>query len=306
MNGTTHPSAALLERYRRRTATAAETLDVDAHVASCGRCFDAVRADAHLTYDQLEAVAGGSPETTAPHLALCDVCRGEVADLRLMRDAIRHEQAAPRRWWSLAAAAMLAIALLAGLLLYRGEDRDVARDAANASLPSIPHPAAGLKRPSILDTLITERRELRRTASSGPFALYEPVATVILDSRPHFRWAAVAGAASYQVAVADLERGTVAASGTSACTSWQPAAPLTRGRTYAWQVAAATNRGRIIAPGPKAPEARFHVATESRVEGTTPRQRGVALARLGALDAAERELKSAGADDLLDEIHTWR
>jgi hypothetical protein len=286
MNGTTHPSAALLERYRRRAANAAETLDVDAHVASCDRCFDAVRADAHLTYDQLEALAGGSGETTAPHLALCDACRGELTDLRLMRAAIRQEQDAPRRWW-LAAAAMLAIALSAGLLLLRGEP-------------------AGLKRPSILDTLITEHHELRRTASSGPFALYAPVATVVLDARPHFRWAAVAGAASYEVAVADLERGTVAASGTSASASWQPAAPLTRGRTYAWQVAAATTLGRIIAPGPKAPEARFHVATESTVAGTTPLERGVALARLGALDDAERELKSAGADDLLDEIHTWR
>ncbi len=286
MNGTTHPSAALLERYRRRTATAAETLDVDAHVASCDRCFDAVRADAHLTYDQLEAVAGGS-ETSAPHLALCDTCRNELTDLRLMRDAIRQEQDAPRCWWPLAAAAMLAIALSAGLLLLRGEP-------------------AGLKRPSILDTLVTERHELRRTASSGPFALYTPVATVVLDARPSFRWAAVTGATSYEVAVADLERGTVAASGTSASPCWQPAAPLTRGRTYAWQVAAATNVGRVVAPGPKAPEARFHVATQTKVEGTTPRERGVALARLGALDDAERELKSAGADDLLDEIHTWR
>jgi hypothetical protein len=106
--------------------------------------------------------------------------------------------------------------------------------------------------------------------------------------------------------VVDADRGTVAASGKTATPSWRPNAPLPRGRTYAWQVAAKTKRGRVVAPGRDAPEARFHVATQSEVDAATPLERGIALARLGALDDAERELESAGAAELLDQVRGWR
>jgi hypothetical protein len=310
MNGT-HPAPELLDRYRRRTATAAETLVVDAHVASCDRCFNAVRADAHLTYDQLEALADGR-ESASPHLALCAACRGELADLQRMREVLRQEPRAPRQWWwTLAAAAMLAIAVATGLLLFRVKPIGAPPASRGESPPSAetvpsPEPVPSLERPRILDSLITRPAALRGPKGSGAFALHAPVATVVLDDRPRFRWEEVTGAKSYEVAVADLDRGTVAASGTSVSPSWQPTAPLPRGRTYAWQVAATTNRGRVVAPGRDAPEARFHVATQTSVEGSTPLERGVALANLGALDDAERELTTAGADALLDEIRAWR
>ncbi|HEX2060310.1 MAG TPA: hypothetical protein VHK90_06185, partial [Thermoanaerobaculia bacterium] len=110
-----HPTAEQLDRYRRRRASPAETIEIDAHVASCDRCFAAVRADAHLTYDELEAIADGR-EANAPHLALCAACRGELADLRAMREALREERTPRNRWW-LAAAAMLAVAMLAAWLV---------------------------------------------------------------------------------------------------------------------------------------------------------------------------------------------
>jgi len=315
MNGT-HPAVDLLDRYRRRTATAAETLAVDAHVASCDRCFEAVRADTHLTYDQLEALADGR-ETAAPHLALCAACRGELADLRRMREALQPEPRARWRWWTLAAAAMIAIAVIAGLLLFREDgggapaiSAPASASAGGAVKPAAPpapeRPAIVLARPSILDTLVTEPGVLRGTKGSAAFALHAPVATVVLDDRPTFRWADVAGATSYDVTVVDLDSGTVVASGTSGSPSWRPSAPLPRGKTYAWQVAAATSRGRVVVPGRDAPEARFHVATQSRVDGATPLERGVALATLGALDDAERELTLARADALLDQIRAWR
>src|SRR5688572_8340635 len=110
MNGT-HPTAEQLDLYRRRAASPAETIDIDAHVAACDRCFAAVRADEHLTFEQLAALADGRVATD-PHLTLCARCRGELDDLQQMREAIRDERV-PRRRWPLAAAAMLLIALAA-------------------------------------------------------------------------------------------------------------------------------------------------------------------------------------------------
>jgi hypothetical protein len=310
MNGL-HPTADQLDRYRRRAATAAETIDVDAHLATCERCFEAVRADAHLTYEQLEAIADGR-EAPAPHLALCAACRGELADLYAMREALVEQHAPHRRWWPVAA--MLAIALIAGLLMFRG-DATSGTTAFNQPQeePSGPKVAAppqtrtvALEKPPILETLVTDTAVLRGGGRSGSFALQAPVATVVLEERPNFRWAAVPGATSYEVAVVDVDRGTMATSGTSATASWRSAAPLPRGRTYAWQVAAETSGGRIVAPGRDGPEARFHVAEQAAVEGATPLQRGVALANVGALDDAEREFEAAGAVDLLQQIRAWR
>ena len=311
MNGH-HPTAAQLDRYRRRAASAAETIDIDAHIAACERCFDAVRADAHLTYEQLEAIADGR-EAPAPHLALCAACRRELADLSAMRDALAEQHAPHRRWWPVAA--MLAIALIAGLLMFRGDATNgtvtftqTPEEPASPKVapPQRPAQTVALEKPRILETLVTDTAVLRGGGRSGSFALQTPVATVVLEERPNFLWTAVPGATSYEVAVVDVDRGTMATSGTSATSSWRSAAPLPRGRTYAWQVAAETSGGRIVAPGRDAPEARFHVAEQASVEGATPLERGVALATIGALDDAEREFATAGAAKLLQQIRAWR
>lgn len=319
MNGT-HPTAEQLDRYRRRASPPAETIAVDAHIAACDRCFEAVRADAHLTFDQLAALADGRVASD-PHLALCERCRGELDDLRQMREAVRDERVSPRRW-PLAAAATLLIALAAAFLLFRRTAPVIPQSAATAvaetasltTTSRAPMPApprqqptlAALQRPAILDALVTERGVLRGTSTAGAFALLEPVATVVLDARPRFRWTALDGAGSYEVAVVDLDRGAVIASGTSTTPSWRPAAPLPRAKTYAWQVTAETDRGRIVAPGRGGAEARFHVAARSSVEGASSIERGIALANIGALDEAERELLQAGARELLDRIRSWR
>lgn len=310
MNGH-HPTAEQLDRYRRRASPAAETIELDAHIAACDRCFEAVRADAHLTYAQLEAIVD-EREAPAPHLALCEVCRGELADLRAMREALAEQQAPHRRWWPVAA--MLAIALIAGLLLFRGNatsgtvalNQPQEEPSGPKVPPPQPAPAVALKKPQILDTLLTKPAVLRGAVGTETFALHAPVATVVLGDRPSFRWVEVPGATSYEIAVIDVERGTMATSGKSAAPSWRSAAPLPRGRTYAWQVAAIKSSGRVVAPGRDAAEARFHVAEASRVDGETPLERGVALANLGALDDAEREFEAGGATDLLQQIRAWR
>lgn len=312
MNGT-HPTAEVLDRYRRRAASPAETLAVDAHVAECDRCFERVRADAHLTFDELVALADGR-ESSSPHLSLCARCRRELADLNAMRAAMQRP-ASPRTWLPFAAAAMLAVVAGGSWMLSRTAPPPPAPQPAPAVVEAAPPPpapaqrqpaVADLERPPILDTLVTGRAELRGRESGTTFNLQAPVATVVLDDRPKFRWEEVSGATGYEVTVIDVDRGTAAATGTCLTGSWQPISPLRRGETYAWQVAVETDRGRFVSPGREGAEARFHVAEQSTVEGTTPLERGVALARLGALDDAERELASAGATDLLDEVRSWR
>lgn len=94
-----------LNRYRQRRAVSpAELLAVDAHVAVCDSCYDAVRADidtidlpaddAHLSYEELEAFVDGSAsatdrELTAAHAASCEVCHEKLIDLGATRDSLR-------------------------------------------------------------------------------------------------------------------------------------------------------------------------------------------------------------------------
>jgi len=99
-----HPDAEALERYRRRAAPPAELLATDAHVASCDRCYGAVRAEAdaielpangqaHVTYEELEAFVDGRAaaldrELLAAHVAFCALCSNELSDLAATRDGM--------------------------------------------------------------------------------------------------------------------------------------------------------------------------------------------------------------------------
>jgi anti-sigma factor RsiW len=113
-NDSSHPDAEALDRYRRRAAPAAEVLAVDAHIARCDRCYEAVRAesdtielppdegDAHLTYAELEAFVDGRAdaldrELIAAHAAACTRCSGELTDLAATRDSLvtRSSRAVP-------------------------------------------------------------------------------------------------------------------------------------------------------------------------------------------------------------------
>ncbi|HYI08158.1 MAG TPA: zf-HC2 domain-containing protein [Thermoanaerobaculia bacterium] len=326
-----HPTAEQLDRYRRGASAPAELLEVDAHVAACDLCFELVRAaaapvaiprdHAHLTYEESEAFVDGRAgaidrEVAEAHLATCDRCRGEIRDLTDMREAIEAEGSArppsPRRW--LAAAAVLIALALAGAW-WLGRDADgvapqVVETAPPRPVPEPPRQTVALMKPAIVATLAGDPRVLRGPSAEAPFALRAPIGTVVLDERPEFRWEPAAGAASYEVAVADAESGNVAATGSSAVPSWRPDAPLPRGRTYSWQVRARIGRDSVLSPGPGAAEARFHVASAEIAEElnaiSDARERGIALANRGVLDDAEQALARAGAADLLEQVRAWR
>lgn len=328
----THPTAEELDRYRRRAAPPAETLAVDAHVAACDRCHRQIRADVnavtlaaepeerHLHFDELEAVVDGCAGAEVRlHAESCAPCGSEVADVRQMREAMERDRPAARRplWW--AAAAAIAIVLVAGAWMWM-------RRSQSAPLPAPPvvrtepTPEAAprpekivLQRPAVLQSLIHEESVLRGATEAAPLELHRPVGTVVLEDRPRFRWSPLRGAKSYAIAVADAETGSVAASGATADTTWRATTPLRRGRTYMWQVTAQTDERALVSPAPSEPPALFRVgaAAELSPQGS-PLERGVALAEIGALDDAERELERAvaagdpRAADVLAQVRSWR
>jgi anti-sigma factor RsiW len=96
-----HLDAEALDRYRRRAAAPAELLAADAHIASCNRCYAAVRApdeaiglpERHLAYEDLEAFVDGRADAIArelvtEHTANCTMCASELADIAAMRDSL--------------------------------------------------------------------------------------------------------------------------------------------------------------------------------------------------------------------------
>ena len=348
----THPTAGQLERYRSRTASPAELLEVDAHVATCATCFEQVRAGAtsvvlppaeHLTYAEMESYVDGRAELVDrelvdSHVARCEPCRNELQDLARVRDSMAPARPARLRWLAAAAAIVVAV-LVAAWFVSRstsGEPPVVRTASAPTATQPRPEPiatpdstatstaiatpiaisAAVLTRPAILDTLRREPRVLRGTQARNPFALQSPVATVVIDDRPNFRWSAARDVESYDVAVADAESGSVAATGSTTTNWWRPDAPLPRGRTYSWQVTAHIGGDTIVVPGPSGAEALFHVASSAvatEVEKEKkPLDRGVALAQHGALDEAEAVFESAAnegesrARPLLEQVRSWR
>ncbi len=105
-----HLDAETLDRYRRRTAPPAELLAADAHIASCDRCYEAVRAetdtielpaadgDEHVAYEELEAFVDGHAdavdrELIAAHVAFCARCSSELTDLAATRESMNARSA---------------------------------------------------------------------------------------------------------------------------------------------------------------------------------------------------------------------
>jgi hypothetical protein len=178
----------------------------------------------------------------------------------------------------------------------------------------------------------TMPRELR---SSGPltlmghsqsearFGIVAPVATLVRDARPAFRWQAHPRARAYIVVIFTDRLERVTSSGELRGTTWTPDVDLKPGTTYEWQVTASTPTGPEHAPAPPLPEARFRVlsAEQRRVldrqlaeAGSSNLLRGLALIRAGVLDEAESAFAalvaanptSAPARDLLTGVRRLR
>jgi len=184
--------------------------------------------------------------------------------------------------------------------------------------------AQQIETPRILAELIGRSSVLQGPADEGhPFALFSPVGVVEMSDRPTFRWHALGGANSYVVKIYDADFNEVAASPQLSETSWTVTRPLARGRIYSWQVTARVGDKGVVSPVKPAPEARFMILDQARVnklaiaKGAAADSHltlGILYAQAGLLDDAERELQallranpqSAVARNLLDSLRAKR
>lgn len=181
-----------------------------------------------------------------------------------------------------------------------------------------------VRKPSVVAELYGESSTLLGDSlADGGLKPVGPVGTVVLGTRPTFRWTPLDGAAGYVVEVYDPELRPVATSNTLMTTEWTVEKPLRGGVVYRWQVTALKGGERIRAPKPPAPEAKFKVLEEVKaaeladIERLAPGSHlalGVLYARAGLADDSERELRlllkenprSNVAKRMLESVRDWR
>ena len=323
-----------IARYRGRMLAPADLLDADDHLAGCVACRHRLarahhwtaeaehlrtKLSAHLPYDAVVACAEGreTPEA-GRHVAECDLCAGEVADLRAFQNELRERPRAPLeirggkpvdprwrfrisgKWIAVAAAVALAAEIGFWTWLHRRvSPAPLAANATAALQASLPP----FERAPLLDRLISPPGALLGAPGAGPqFELTGPLGTAVLDDRPVFRWKPLAAGATYVVAVFDEAFQKVAESPALETTAWQPDRPLPRGVVLNWQVTARSGGATVHAPLPPAPEARLEVlpaADAGAIEATRRARPGdhlglaALLVKAGALDDAAAQLDQA-------------
>lgn len=310
-------------------------LDADDHLTACASCREHLsrRTDAHLSYSDLESICDGrSPR--AAHLLRCRECAEALAGLETVREGLAPRKPQRPR---LAAMVAVAASLATILLIIRKEPpapspvappsvpvATVAQAPAGETLVDgdrvLSIDAEGRVRGLATDakTLATVEAMLRGTVTSPPTealraktgvllgdtspeagaTLVSPLAIVVRDDTPEFRWTPDDLSARVSVYDADFEQ--VAASDGMATGSWSPSAPLKRGRLYRWQLTIRRNGAEVVVPEPPQPEALFAVLSESALREVETAERAHAGSRLllsatylqaGLLDDAERELR---------------
>jgi hypothetical protein len=236
-------------------------------------------------------VAGNLPADRAgqieAHVANCSDCQDAVQDLRTFASA-KAVTPLPARsrpvplWWGAIAATVL-ISVYA--ISQSGKPHVIAslRDGAgtvtltrSGELNGLPG-ASEQERVLVAEALHTGRISVRANAGASnagvlrgsqdnqPFHLFDPMARRMLTDRPEFRWSPLEGAASYTVTVfTDDEK--IVEQATVTDTHWQPSSALPRGGPLYWQVTAQRGGQQIVAPAPPAPRASFEIVSQETVE----------------------------------------
>jgi hypothetical protein len=132
------------------------------------------------------------------------------------------------------------------------------------------------------------------------FSVIEPAGSVLMTDRPAFRWSKFDGATSYVVEVYDDQFKLVASSLQIPALSWTTPQSLARGHVYSWQVKASKDGQEITSPQPPAPQAKFRVLDQAKVNELSRAKRTYASSHLnlallyaetGLLKEAEQELR---------------
>ena len=139
--------------------------------------------------------------------------------------------------------------------------------------------------------------------SSDPareFSVIEPGGNVLLNDRPTFRWSKMGGATGYVVEVYDDQFKLVNSSPQVTDLQWTATQALPRGHVYSWQVKAIKDGQETTSPRPPAPQAKFRVLDQAKVNELTRAKRaygsshltlGLLYAEAGLLREAEAEFR---------------
>lgn len=132
------------------------------------------------------------------------------------------------------------------------------------------------------------------------FSVLEPVGIVLMSDRPAFRWSRFEGASEYVVEVYDEQFKLVMSSAQVTTLSWTATQSLPRGKVYSWQVKAVKDGQEITVPRPPAPQAKFRVLDQGRMNeialvkreyGSSHLTLGMVYAQAGLLREAEGEFR---------------
>lgn len=311
-----HLSYEQLEAYIDGKASAAQTEAVRDHAAACRICSDELR-DLESFKKELEDEPLENPERKRRRMPRFLAPWSGRSEASPAREEVR--PVASRTTWTLAAASAVALVVLA-----------VTLERRFASSPAVPSPqlagntstlsqTIGMlpqeDRATVLEAISNQRvgkpdaiaelqgREETLLGQSQPaerFNVIAPVGEVVMDTRPVFRWQALAGATRYSVAIFDANLNPVQSSPPLQTTQWTPEGTLKRGQVYEWQVRATLPGDKTVSsPSPPSPEAKFKVIDQEKADAFARFQTahpqshlvlGVWCAKAGILDAAESEL----------------
>jgi hypothetical protein len=285
----------------------------------------------HLRGEELvEYVDGSLPrarmEAARVHVAECDICSGDVADLQQLRFTMHRRR--PRMWLPYSIAAAVAAIAFSIVLFNRPQPAPklvqqrkpappvhAVEDPVLAKWRSLAESAiqtGSVEKPQIIASLNPGREVLRGVESDAHANVITPAGVVVDQTRPEFRWSS-AGKATAVVSVF-VNSDLVIRSGELRDRMWRPPDDLARGMTYTWQVALTDAKERTIVPAPTEPPARFVVMSEAdhdELQATLqhvqdPLIRGVVYAHFGLQQDAIEELEKSGrAATLLESVRLW-
>jgi anti-sigma factor RsiW len=158
-----------------------------------------------------------------------------------------------------------------------------------------------IERSSQLQGLTRPSSSLMGTNEPGrEFSVLAPAGVVLMSDRPSFRWSGFEGASGYVVEVYDDQFKLVMSSPEVTNVSWTATQSLARGKVYSWQVKAVKDGQEVTVPRPPAPQAKFRVIDQGRMNEISRARRAYGSSHLtlallyaeaGLVSEAEQELR---------------
>lgn len=362
-----HVTSDQIARLRTGALPPGDVEAIGRHLGSCSECAVAIEQESdlaeriavvrgqlsgddslHASYEELEALVDGSLEEMSraaveEHVASCDLCAEDLADLQSVQIAPRPRRRRTRTFGAAAAAVAAAVTIV--LVSRDDAPRPPAAGlppavstapatTATAAAPRAPDygradwnawvsealASRALPAPAAFQALRAARVSYRGTNPAGTtMEIVTPYGEVVRSTTPALAWRAPRGATS--IAQIFGPRAAVATSPPLTARQWTSPVALARGETYTWQVEVTLNGAKTILPAPPAPPALFAVLGDAAlrdVEQAEERHRNDALllavvyARHGlqreaiaALETYASVERTATARALLESVKGW-